>query len=274
MFNAATLPESVHLLLGSIMVTGFIVSSVYAVALLRGRRDRYHRLGFAIPFLFAAVTTPLQIGAGDMAARYVADRQPVKLAALEGQLHTEQGAGEHIGGLVINGKLQGAIVIPHGLALLAFGDPNATVRGLDSVPVDQQPPTNVVHTAFDLMVGVGFGLLTLGAWLAWTWRRTKALPTSPWFFRAAILAGPAAAAAMEAGWVVTEVGRQPWAVYGVLRTDHAVSTAPGLFLGFYVLLAVYAVLTVSTAYVLRRMARSSIVPSAVSMVGASAVVSS
>jgi cytochrome d ubiquinol oxidase subunit I len=274
MFNAATLPESVHLLLGSIMVTGFIVSSVYAVALLRGRRDRYHRLGFAIPFLFAAVTTPLQIGAGDMAARYVADRQPVKLAALEGQLHTEQGAGEHIGGLVINGKLQGAIVIPHGLALLAFGDPNATVRGLDSVPVDQQPPTNVVHTAFDLMVGVGFGLLTLGAWLAWTWRRTKALPTSPWFFRAAILAGPAAAAAMEAGWVVTEVGRQPWAVYGVLRTDHAVSTAPGLFLGFYVLLAVYAVLTVSTAYVLRRMARSSIVPSAVAMVGASAVVSS
>jgi cytochrome d ubiquinol oxidase subunit I len=175
------------------------------------------------------------------------------LAALEGQVHTERGAGEHIGGLVIGGQLRGAIVIPHGLALLAHGDPNATIVGLDSVPADQQPPTNIVHTAFDLMVGVGFGLLGLGAWLAWTWRRTRALPASRWFLRAAVVAGPASAAAMEAGWVVTELGRQPLAVYNVLRTDQAVSTAPGLFAGFYVLLAVYAVLTVSTLYVLRRM---------------------
>ena len=272
MFNAATLPESVHLLLASVMVTGFIVASVYAVALLRARRDRYHRLGFLIPFVFAAVATPLQIGAGDMAARYVADRQPVKLAALEGQVHTEHGAGEHIGGLVINGRLEGAIVIPHGLALLAFGDANATVAGLDSVPADQQPPVNVVHVAFDLMVAVGFGLLGLAAWLAWTWRRTKGLPTSRWFLWAAVLAGPAAAAAMEAGWVVTEVGRQPWAVYKVLRTDHAVSTAPGLFAGFYALLAVYAVLTVSTVYVLRRMRGNGAVPSASPMLSASSMV--
>ena len=255
MFNPATPAESIHLLLASFMVTGFVIAAVYAVALLRGRRDRYHRLGFVIPFAFAAIVTPLQIGAGDMAARYVADHQPVKLAALEGQVHTEKGAGEHIGGIVVDGQLRGAIVIPHALALLAYGDPNATVKGLDSVPADQQPPANTVHVAFDLMVGAGGALLGLAGWFAWSWRRRRALPASRWFLRGAVLAGPAAAAAMEAGWVTTEVGRQPWAVYGILRTDQAVSTAPGLFAGFYVLLAVYAVLTVSTVYVLLRMSR-------------------
>ena len=256
MFNPATGPEAIHLLLASFMVTGFLVASVYAAAMWRGRRDRYHRLGFLIPFVLAALSTPLQIVSGDLAARYVADRQPVKLAALEGQVHTQQGAGEHIGGLVINGELHGAIVIPHALSILAYGNPNATVIGLDSVPPDQRPPTNIVHVSFDLMVGAGGFLLALSAWFAWSWRRKRGLPGSRWFIRGAILAGPAAAVAMEAGWVTTELGRQPWTVYGILRTDHAVSTAPGLFAGFYVLLAVYAVLTVSTLYVLRRMSQA------------------
>ena len=256
MFNPATAPEAVHLLLASLMVTGFVVGSVYAVAMWRGRRDRYHRLGFLIPFVIAALSTPLQIVSGDFAARYVADQQPIKLAALEGQVHTQQGAGEHIGGLVINGELRGAIVIPHALSILAYGNPNATVKGLDSVPADQRPPTNIVHVSFDLMVGAGFFLLSLAGWLAWTWRRTRALPASRWFLRGAILAGPAAAIAMEAGWVTTELGRQPWTVYNILRTDHAVSTAPGLFAGFYVLLVVYSLLTLSTLFVLRRMSRT------------------
>src|SRR4029077_1685663 len=148
MFNPATPAETIHLLLASFMVTGFVVASVYAAAMWRGRRDRHHRIGFMIPFVLAAVSTPLQIGAGDLAARYVADRQPIKLAALEGQVTTERGAGEHIGGLVINGQLRGAIVIPHLLALLAHGDPNAPIKGLNSVPADQRPPTNIVHVAF------------------------------------------------------------------------------------------------------------------------------
>jgi cytochrome bd ubiquinol oxidase subunit I len=257
MFNAATGPEAIHLILASLMVSGFIVASVYAFAYLRGRRDRYHRLAFIIAFVFAGVTTPLQIVAGDIAARYVADRQPIKLAALEGQANTERGAPEHIGGLFINGQLHGAILIPHALSILAYGDPNATVQGLNTVPPADRPPVNEVHLAFNTMVGIGFGLLALSGWLAWTWRRIRALPRSLWFFRAAVLAGPAAAIATEAGWVTTEVGRQPWTVYGVLRTDHAISTAPGLFLLFYVLLAVYAVLTFTTILVLRRMGRSS-----------------
>ena len=256
MFNPATGPEAIHLLLASFMVTGFIVASVYAAAMWRGRRDRYHRLGFLIPFVLAALSTPLQIVSGDLAARYVADRQPIKLAALEGQVHTQQGAGEHIGGLVINGELRGAIVIPHALSILAYGNPNATVKGLDTVPTDQQPPTNIVHVSFDLMVSAGFFLLSLAGWLAWSWRRKRSLPGSRWFIRGAMLAGPAAAVAMEAGWVTTELGRQPWTVYGILRTDHAVSTAPGLFAGFYVLLVVYSLLTLSTLYVLRRMSQA------------------
>lgn len=256
MFNPATAPEAIHLLLASLMVTGFVVASIYAYGMWRGRRDRYHRLGFLIPFVLAALSTPLQIVSGDLAARYVADQQPVKLAALEGQVHTQQGAGEHIGGLVINGELRGAIVIPHALSILAYGNPNATVKGLDSVPADQRPPTNIVHVSFDLMVGAGFFLLALTGWLAWSWRRTRSFPGSRWFLRGAILAGPAAAIAMEAGWVTTELGRQPWTVYQILRTDQAVSTAPGLFAGFYVLLVVYSLLTVSTLYVLRRMSRA------------------
>ena len=270
MFNAATAPEAIHLLLASLMVTGFVVASVYALGFLRGRRDRYHRLGFTIAFVFAAVTTPLQVVAGDFAARYVADRQPVKLAALEGQAQTQRGAAEHLGGIFVNGQLHGAILIPHALSILAYGNPDATVKGLDSVAPADRPPVNEVHIAFDLMVGVGFFLLGLSAWLAWTWRRLRALPRSRWFFRAAVLAGPAAVVAMEAGWVTTEVGRQPWTVYGILRTDQAISTAPGLFVLFYVLLAVYTVLTVSTILVLRRLgARSRRAPQPVPQLVAS-----
>ena len=253
MFNAATAPEAIHLLLASVMVTGFAVAAVYAFALLRGRNDRYHRVGFVIPFVLAAVMAPAQVVAGDYAARYVADHQPVKLAALEAQLHTERGAGEHIGGVVVGGKLQGAIVIPHGLALLAHGDANATIAGLDSVPPADRPPVNVVHVAFDIMVGIGFGLFGLASWFLWSWWRRRSLPRSRLFLLAAVAAGPGAALATEAGWVTTEVGRQPWVVYGLLRVDQAVSTAPGLFAGFYVLLAVYAALTVATITVLLRL---------------------
>ena len=261
MFNPATAPKAIHLLLASIMVTGFLVAGVYASALLRGRCDRYHRVGFAIPFVLAAMTAPAQVVAGDYAARYVADRQPVKLAALEAQQHTEHGAGEHLGGVVINGQLRFAVIIPHGLALLAHGDPSATIAGLDSVPPADQPPVNVVHVAFDLMVGIGFGLFGLAGWFAWAWWRTHALPRSRLFLAAAVAAGPGAALATEAGWVTTEVGRQPWVVYNVLRVDQAVSTAPGLFAGFYVLVAVYAVLTVATFTVLLRLRQSTATPS-------------
>jgi cytochrome d ubiquinol oxidase subunit I len=252
MFNPATPVQSAHMIIAAIMVTGYLVAAVHALGLLRGRRGPGQRAAFLIPFTLAAVFTPAQIVVGDAAARYVADRQPVKLAAMEAQVSTEIGPAEHVGGVVVDGRLRYAIVIPHGLSLLLTGRTDTRVSGLDAVPVDQRPPVNVVHLAFDLMVGIGTALLVLGAWLGVTWGRRRDLPRSRWFLRAAVLAGPAAVAALEAGWVTTEVGRQPWIVYRVMRTADAVNTAPGLAIGLVVLVGVYTVLTVSTVYVLRR----------------------
>src|SRR4029077_3618605 len=177
-----------------------------------------------------------------------------KLAAMEGLLQTQSAVPEHIGGVVIDGQLRYSIEIPRGLSLLVHADPNATVPGLDAVPPSERPDVNVVHLAFDTMVGIGFVLLGLGGWLGVSWLRRRSLPDSRWFLRGAVVAGPAVVVAMEAGWVVTEVGRQPWIVYHVLRVADAVSTAPGLWVGMYVLIAVYAALTAMTLFVLRRLA--------------------
>jgi cytochrome d ubiquinol oxidase subunit I len=259
-FNPATGPETTHMILAAFMVTGFLMASVYAVAMLRGRRDRYHRLGLLIPLTFAAIMTPVQIGVGDWAARFVASDQPVKLAAMEGLAQTQRHAPESIGGLFYGGRLHGALRIPDGLSLLLRLNPNGKVTGLNSVPPADRPPVEIVHFAFDAMVGIGFALLALGAWLAWTWWRRRDLPRTRWFLRSVALSGVAAVVAMESGWVATEVGRQPWIVYHVLRTSSAVNPAPGLANGVWPVIAVYAALTVATVYVLRRLARSRPVP--------------
>jgi cytochrome d ubiquinol oxidase subunit I len=256
MLNPATPPQTTHMILAAFMVSGFLTASVYAVGWLKGRRDRYHRLGFLLPFVLAAAVTPVQIGVGDWAARFVSERQPIKLAAMEGVFRTQRGVPLHIGGVAVGGEMRYAIVIPNGLSILARWDPNAVIRGLDSVPPDQRPVVNVVHPAFQLMVGSGLLLLGLGIWFALAWTRRRDLPTSTWFFRGAAISGILAVLALEAGWVVAEVGRQPWIVYGILRTRDAVSTAPGLRYGLYSLVVVYTALTLGAAYVLRRLAGS------------------
>ncbi|GAA4099167.1 cytochrome ubiquinol oxidase subunit I [Actinomadura miaoliensis] len=256
MFNPATPTQAVHLLLASLMVCGFIVASVYAVALLRdaraGRVDRYHRLGFAIPFSLGAVCAPLQVLVGDWAVRFVADNQPVKFAAMEGVEHTEAGVPFRFA----------VLEIPNALSLMLKFDANATLRGLDSFPEDVRPPAEVVKTSFELMIAIGTALLALAAWwgLAWWLRRRSGgaraeLPWRPWFLRLAAASGVAASVAMLAGWTTTEVGRQPWIVYGVMRTEEAVNPNPGLRYGLYIVLVVYAVLAAATISVLRRMRR-------------------
>jgi cytochrome d ubiquinol oxidase subunit I len=260
MFNPATPPQTVHMIMAAFMVAGFTMASVYAVAMLRGRRDRYHRLGFLLPFTVAAVITPVQIGVGDWAAHFVAENQPVKLAAMEGVYRTANGVPLHVGGIAVDGELRYAVEIPNGLSLLAHWDPDAEIAGLDQVPARDRPPVNVVHLAFQAMVGLGFALLALSAWLALYWWRRREVPGTKWFLWPAALAGVGAVAALESGWIVTEVGRQPWIVYGVLRTADAVNPAPGLVWGFVLVTAVYVVLTVASVYVLRRLARSRPVP--------------
>jgi cytochrome d ubiquinol oxidase subunit I len=256
MFNPATAPETIHMILAAFMVAGFGTAAVYAFGMLRGRRDTYHRLGFAVPFTFASIVTPFQIAVGDYAARFLATYQPTKLAAIEGVYQTSSHVPLHLGGIAQDGGIRYALVIPDGLSLLVGYRPSTVVQGLNAVPVADQPPVTVLHLAFDLMVTIGFSLLGLGLWLLLAWWRRRDLPRHKLFLRLAVLAGFAASAALESGWVVTEVGRQPWVVYRLLRTADAVNPAPGLVAGLALVGATYVVLTVATIYVLRRMARS------------------
>jgi cytochrome bd ubiquinol oxidase subunit I len=260
MFGPSTWPQVVHMLLGAYMVTGFTIASVYAVGMLRGRGGPRHRAGLVIPLAFAAVVTPVQIGVGDWIAKTVAENQPAKLAAMEGLFRTTAGAPLSVGGIYSGDRMHYALEIPDGLSLLIHHDPNGVVRGLEEFPADQRPPVNVVHLAFDTMVGLGTALLLLSAWFGWSWWRRRRVPASRWFLRAVGVSGAAAIIALEAGWVTTEVGRQPWIVYGILRTADAVSPAAGLYLGFYAVAAIYLVLTALTVVVLRRLAASPATP--------------
>jgi cytochrome bd ubiquinol oxidase subunit I len=256
LLNPAFGHEFPHMWLAAYMVTGFLIASVYAVGMLRGRRDRYHRLGFIIPFTVAAIATPAQIFVGDIAAREVYDDQPVKFAAMECVYESGDNQAEHLGGICTDGKVKGAVSIPGMDSLLAGFSTGTVVKGLDDFPDDEEPPSpTLLHLSFDTMVGIGFALLALGAWFAITWRRKRELPGSRWFLRAAALAGVAAIVALECGWVVTEVGRQPWIVHDFMRTEDAVTGAQGLWWVFALTMALYAVLGVVTAIVLRAFSR-------------------
>jgi hypothetical protein len=184
MFGPSTWPQFVHMLIAAYMVTGYLVASVYAVGMLRGRRDRYHRFGLLIPLTFATVATPIQLLVGDWIATTVAENQPVKLAAMEGLFDTGRGVPLSVGGIFLNDRLQWALEIPYGLSILVTHDPDGQVIGLQSVPPDLRPPVNVVHLAYNTMVGMGSALMLLALWLGWTWWRKHRMPGSPWFLRA------------------------------------------------------------------------------------------
>jgi cytochrome d ubiquinol oxidase subunit I len=246
LFNDNLWHELVHMYLAAFIVTGFLVAAVYAHGWLRGRRERHHRVALVVALSVAALAAPVQLLVGDWAARTVAERQPVKLAAFEGLEATTKGAGFDLGA---------GIEIPKLLSLLAFHDPNATVQGLDSVPEDDQPPVGIVKLSFRSMVAIGTGLAALGAWFLWVWWRRGRVPGSPWFHRAVVAAGPLSLVALIAGWVTTEVGRQPWVVYEVMRTEEAVTGADGIPVGFAALSIVYAALGAIAYVMLRRLGR-------------------
>jgi len=256
LFNPAFGHEFPHMLLAAYMVTGFVVASVYAVGMIRGRRDRYHRVGFIIPFAVAAAITPVQLFVGDIAAREVYDDQPVKFAAMECIYETGDNQAEHIGGICTDDEVKGAISIPGLDSLLAGFSTSTVVQGLEDFPDDEEPPAlSLLHLSFDAMVGIGTALLLLAAWFAIAWYRRKDLPDTIWFLRASAVAGVGAIVAMECGWIVTEVGRQPWIVHGYMRTEDAVTGAQGLWWVFAVTMLIYATLAVVAAIVIRGFAR-------------------
>jgi cytochrome bd ubiquinol oxidase subunit I len=248
--------ELIHMYVAGYIVSGFVVAACYAVCRLRGRWTRYERTALTIPLTVAALAAPVQILVGDWAARDVAETQPVKLAAIEGLYKTTDGADEHLLGWYTGNQLKGAIAVPHLLSILADHSWNGRVQGLQRVPAGDRPPVNVVHWAFQLMAGVGTLLALVGSIYLAVWVRRRRLPESPWFYRALVLAGPLTIVALISGWVVTEVGRQPWVVYHVMPTAAAVTGAHGIPVGYGVLAAAYVVVAGGLVWVLRRLARA------------------
>ena len=255
-FNGAVAYEAPHMILAAYLVTGFLVASVYAVGMLRGRRDRHHRLGLLIPLTIASIVTPIQFMVGDTAARSIAKDQPVKFAGMECVQKTHTHVTEYLGGRCTSEGVKGGIGIPGFDSWLVGFSTDTKVIGLDSVPPDDRPPANtLLHWAFDAMVGICSALILLGLWLGIAWWRRRDIPKTPWFLRATAVSGVAAIVALECGWIVTEVGRQPWIVYEVMRTKDAVTDASGVWVSLGVVFVLYTALGITTVLVLRAMTR-------------------
>jgi len=260
-FNDAMPLMAAHMVLAAYVVGGFLVASVYAVAMLRGRRDRYHRIAFIIAFSVAAAVIPLQMAVGDALARWVFENQPMKFAAIELVPETTDDVPETLfGHLNEDGTVSGGIEIP-GLASW-LSDPadgtSTVIQGLDSFPEADRPTVrqvNTVHLAWDVMVGLGTLLFLLAAWywLCWIFRRD--MPKSRLFLWIASGAGVASVITMEAGWIVSEVGRQPWIVYNLMRVEEGATENTGVWITFILVTILYLGLAVTTVLILRLMSK-------------------
>ena len=256
MFNNLVWLQFLHMWVGAFMLVGLVISGVYAAGLLRGRTDAHHRLGFTVPFVFASVAAIAQPFIGHVLGLQIGSIQRAKLAAFELAMTTESApAPERLGGVLINGEVRWAVPIPWVGSFIARGSFGAPVPGLDTVPKSDWPPVNLTHMSFQLMVAIGtlLALVVVVFWLA-RWRGHDLLGNR-WFLRFSTIAGPLAVLALELGWVTTEVGRQPWTVWQVLRTTDAASMSSGLWWSYTGVLITYLGMTVGAFVVLRSMAR-------------------
>ncbi len=254
MLNPASVHEALHMTLAAFVATGFAVAAVHAFFLRRNPRSVFHRSALGLALLVAGISIPLQIASGDLSARAVGRLQPAKLAAMEAHYRTEAGAPLLLGGLPDDATrtTRFALLIPHGLSLLLDDSFHSTVTGLDKFPRENWPDVRIVHWAFDLMVFAGFAMLTVAGWAGWNFFRRRPFASQPWLLRALVFAGPLGFVAIEAGWVVTEVGRQPWIIYNVMRTRDAVTPLPGIAIPFVTFTLLYAVLALVVFTLLRR----------------------
>jgi len=254
MANPMAVSQCLHMTIAAYAATGFVVAGIHAFLLRRDRNNVFHRRALAIALTVGGIAAILQPVSGDLSARSVARNQPVKLAALEAHFDTEKGAPLNIGGLpdVEKGETYYALKIPYGLSLLAFHDPNSTVRGLNDFPRDEWPNPVIVHTAFQLMVGLGTLMALMAVWAIFVWWRHRRLPDGKWFLLCLVWSSPAGMLAIEAGWTVTEVGRQPWIIQGFMRTSEAVTPMPGLVVPFLLFTLLYLFLAVVVGWLLWR----------------------
>jgi len=262
MLNPAALPQTIHMTLAAYAATGFVVAGIHAFMLRRDPNNRFHKAALAIALLVGGVSAILQPLSGDFLAKTVAVTQPVKLAAFEGHFETEQGASFRIGGLPDEDArvTRYSIEIPYALSILAYGDPNAVVKGLNDFPADQHPPVAIVHIAFQIMVACGVAMMLMALWGACRFlrgHRNRTWLNSKWFLRALIAAAPLGFIGIETGWIVTEVGRQPWIIYGVMRTSEAVTPMPGLIVPFITFTLLYIFLALVTVWLLLRQVAAS-----------------
>jgi cytochrome d ubiquinol oxidase subunit I len=258
MFNPRVWLQSAHMFAATFMVVGFCTAAVYATGLLRGRDDRHHRLGFAVPFAFATVAALTQPVLGHVLGMRLAGDQPSKLAAIELSPHAEAHAPLAIGGVYLDGERRYAIEIPDLGSLISRAAVDRAVPGLDAIPADERPDDSLVtavHWSFQLMVGLGLALMALGVGYWWAVRRGRDWLAQRWFLRAAVLAGAASIASLELGWTTTELGRQPWIVYGYMKVADAVTGNDGVWITFGVLSGIYVAMGIAATVVLRSMAR-------------------
>ena len=254
MFNEAWFSQSLHMCIAAFVSTGFAVAGVHALMILKGKNVQFHTKAFKIAAIFATVAACLQPISGDISAKDVAKRQPEKLAAMEAHFHTERNAPLIIGGIpdTAGRKVDYAIKIPGLLSFMATGDFNGEVKGLDQVPKEDQPPVAVTHYAFQIMVGLGMAMVLIAVlYFIALWKK-KSWLSSKWLFKLFIAATPLGFIALEAGWTVTEVGRQPWIIRGVMRTADAVTPMPGIAYSFHLFTAVYISLSVIVCLLLYR----------------------
>ena len=241
MLNPAALPQALHMTLAAFAATGIAIAGISAVELRRDPTIQVHRAALRLALWVAVPASLLQVVSGDLSAKFLAEHQPVKLAAMEGHFETARGAALRIGGLPDEaaGVTRYAIEVPKMLSVLAFGDPDAEVQGLEAVPRDEWPPVLITHLAFQVMVGLGTLMAVASLWVVLCWvRRRDVVANRPLLTLLAWLM-PAGFIAVEAGWVVTEVGRQPWIIQGVMRTADAVTPMPGLAAPFALFTLLY-----------------------------------
>ncbi len=262
MMNPAAFGQTVHMLLAAYAATGFAVAGIHAFLLLRNYRSSFHRHALEIALLVGGIAAILQPISGDIVGQVVAKYQPAKLAAMEGQFKTEKSAPLRLGGWPDEATqtTRYAIEIPYALSLLAFHDPHATVKGLEEFPREHWPPVAIVHIAFQIMVAAGTAMMFVALWAAWLRWRKRSLCNSRWFLWAVVLAAPLGFVAIETGWTVTEVGRQPWIIYGIVKTADAVTPMPGLQIPFVTFTLLYVFLSVIVVWLLFRQVRETAMP--------------
>lgn len=254
MLNAHAFEEVLHMVLAAYAATGFLVAGIHAFYLLREPGNPFHQRALAIALLVGGIPAVLQPLSGDILTKAAAVHQPAKLAAAEALFHTQEGAPFVIGGLPDpkTEKTDYAIEIPSGLSVLLYYDPKARVTGLDAFPRENWPPVAIVHVAFQVMVAAGFLAAAVAVWAGWRWWRARSLSDATWLLRAIVLAAPLGFVAIEAGWTVTEVGRQPWIIYEVMKTSEAVTPMPGLVIPLVVFTGLYLFLSAIVVWLIRR----------------------